>query len=106
KFGVGKIRPEFPEFVEIKYIVVDNSYIHMQRYCPVSVFQPVRHKCICTLARFIQYTVYEIAPPLDHPLVDEFFERLFFRNVTQVFEKFIPEATVQQMSGCVLRTTD
>ena len=50
--------------------------------------------------------VHEVRPSLDHTLVDQFLERLFLANDTQVEQELIPETAVDQVAGSVFRTTD
>ena len=50
--------------------------------------------------------VHEVRASLDHTLVDQFLERLFLANDTQVEQELIPETAVNQVAGSVFRTTD
>ena len=44
-------------------------------------------------------TIYEVGTSLDHTLVDQFLKRFLFTNDPQVKQKFVPETTIDQVSG-------
>ena len=57
----------------------------------------------CWLAWFV-HAVHEVASSLYHALVDELLERLFFARHSEVVQKLVPEARVDEMARGVLRS--
>src|SRR5690554_55748 len=94
KLGVCKVRTELPELFNIEYVITYDIYIHMQGNCFVSVFQAIRDKRIRSLPFTVEYPVYKITPPLEHPLIDEFLEWLLFGHIPHILEEFIPEPAI------------
>src|SRR5690554_7912417 len=76
-------------------------HIHMDGRDVVLILQVERHEGIGSL-----YPVDKVAPALDHPLVHQLLKGLFLARHAQVVQEFVPEATIHQMSGGVLGTSN
>ena len=48
----------------------------------------------------------KVRTPLNHSLIDQFFEGLLFAHIAQIVEEHIPEARIHQVSGRMLDSSD
>ena len=100
EFGCVIFRTPVLESLNIENIVLHNVYVYVDRSNIVLVFQAKRNKCIG-----IFNTINKVTATLNHTLVNQFLEWLFFYACAHIEQELVPEARVDKMSGSVFCTT-
>src|SRR5690606_24481760 len=100
-----KIFPGLDKFLHIQHISSHDVDIHVQWRGVVLIFQSSTYKNgACSVTSF--YAIHQVTTPLYHPLIDELFKRLLDLHVPSVFQKLVPEATIEKVSRSVFGSSD
>ena len=101
KFGIGEVGHPLLERLGVEHIVSHDVDIDADGRDLIAVFQPKGDILVGA-----DDAIDEVGASLDHALVDEFLEGLFFATEADVMEELVPETGIDQVAGGVFGAAD